>query len=397
MNKQTTIHIARILAALGILAMAGCPAPQDGQGADGSQQAATTQAPAEPAVSVCLVRTDLGLGDGEFVREADGVLSEMAGGGFIIYQPVGDAPEPMIIEASDWDIGLPAPAALDQPGAMQLAEAEELLAQAGPCDWLVLAGPDLLPAALARIETGELEAQLVLLLDQDGMPGLPEETPVPLVTVRYRIKDVAFLLGVAAAQSANNGQFVAMAAETDPQAEEFLDAVSRGAKYQTNGAVTFTATLPVDEESGLVTPEIFRIAHDRIREEAGNAFAANHYIFSLGRTTPTTMYAMTQEPIKGYVLGAYADFRQLRPARVVGCALKKPGSALRHLFDKAQSTEELVGLADGGYIELGLEQDAVGFTGFELYSRYNPDGEDIMEAVDGVRKLIEVDELGYNY
>jgi hypothetical protein len=83
---------------------------------------------------------------------------------------------------------------------------------------------------------------------------------------------------------------------------------------------------------------------------------------------------------------------------VVGCALKKPGSALHYILDQAQSTEELVTLAgEDGYIELGLEQDAVGFTDFELYSRYNPDGEDIMEAVDGVRRLIEVDELGYDY
>ena len=46
-----------------------------------------------------------------------------------------------------------------------------------------------------------------------------------------------------------------------------------------------------------------------------------------------------------------------------------------------------------GVVAVGLEQDAVGFTSFELYARHNPDGDDIAEGVEGAWAEIRAGEL----
>jgi hypothetical protein len=395
-------HAALFSCCLLALLLTGCP-PAKPAGSSSAAPAGTAAAgkPSAPALkahglTVCLVRTDLGLGDGSYVRELDELLVGLAKDGQLTYLTAGKLPEPMIVEASSYDVGLPLKDS-EQPGTMTTEAAVALLDEVKPCGWLVLTSPALVDPALERIQAGKFTAQAIILLDEEGWAARPENPPVPVISARYQIKEVAFLLGVAAAQSANNQQYVAMAISNDPQAEEFLHAVSEGAKYQTNGAVTLTATLDADPQTGLVTPETFRTAFERIKERAGAAFAANHFILALGRTTPTIMYAMTQKPINGYVLGGYADYRQIRPARVVGCAVKHPAVMLRYMLEHAATAPELAQLAPQGYVELGLRDGAITFTDFDLYSRYNPDGDDIKEAVENVQGLIKADELDYEY
>ena len=376
--------------------LAGCPpAKPDGSNTGSAGQPGHTAALAAHGLCISFVYSDLGLGDGSFVREVDALLSDLANAGEITYQPVGDLPAELLIEASSFDVGLPGDGS--QPGTMTLEAASVLLDEIQPCDWLVLSTPRLVAPALERIAAGMLEAEAVVVLDEDGWVEPEAEPPVPVIRVRYVIKDVAFMLGVAAAQSSNNGQFVALANEADPQASAFLDAVAAGAKYHTSGAVTFTATLPVDPATGVVEPEDFRTTIELIKSQVGAAFAANHYIVNLGRTTPTIMYSLTLSPTNGYVLGAYADYRQIRPARVVGCAVKHPAVALQYLLEHAATAEDLEALAPQQFIELGLTDGAVGFTDFDLYSRYNPDGDDIRESVENVENLIKADELDEEY
>jgi hypothetical protein len=392
-------HAAILLGCLIALLLSACPSAKptgSNQAAKPADSTEVTPAIKGQGLTICLVRSDLGLGDGEFIRETDAMLAELAKAGALTYTPVGELPSAMIIEANTYDVGLPM-AQGGEPGTMTREAAAELLDQVQPCDWLVLSAPALVAPALERITAGKLTAKAIILLDEEGWAARPESPPVPVISVRYKIKDVAFLLGVAAAQSSNNGQFVAMANENDPQAEEFLNAVAMGAKYQTSGAVTLTATLPVDPVTGLVTPETFQTAFVQIKERAGTAFAANHFVLALGRATPTIMYALTQSPVNGYVLGGYADYRQIRPARVVGCALKHPSVALRNLLEHAATGADLAQLAPQGYVEFGIKDEAVGFTSFDQYSRYNADGDDIRDAVVNVEALIKAGELDYEY
>jgi len=340
---------------------------------------------------VTLVRTDLGLEDGQFVRQADAVLSELDGT-VVSYTTVGELPVPMTNEAGLTDVGLPDAASSD-PGEMTIAQAEALLDEVGETGWLVLSTPLLLDAALARISDGTISAELILLLDDYGLLEAPLDPPVPVYTISYDIQPVAFLLGIAAAESSNNGMFVVMASEADPHAQAFLDAVWTGAKYHTNGASVADIILPVSAEDGLITMDVFLQLHRQLRERMGQSFTANHFVLALGRTTPTLLYACTSEPFSGYVAGGYADFRQVRPARILGCAEKLPDAALRYIFSEL-GDGTLAGLADGdGMIAVGVEQEAVGFTGFEMYSRYNPDGDDIAEAVENVWAEIRTGEL----
>lgn len=364
----------------------GCPRQQS------AQQASAPAGPA-PQLAVTLVRSDLGLGDGAFVREADAALSELARDGWLDYGAVGSLPAELNIEAGAGDVGLPK-AGTAGPGEMTLAQAQALLDGIDAAGWLVLSEPRLLASALERISAGEMSAELVLVLDEDGLGEPPAEPPVPVYVISYDVSPVAFLCGVAAAESSNNGMFTMMAAETDPRAQEFLDAAWAGAKYQTNGAIAATLILPVDQESGLVTPETYQLMLEAKQNQMGPYFACNHYVIALGRATPSILHAMSQQPINGYVVGAYADYRRVRPARILGCALKRPGKALRYVIEQQRGNRPPAQLADErGLIRVGVAQEAVGFTEFDLYSRHNPDGDDLAEAVGSVWAEIEVGEL----
>lgn len=375
------------------LALSGCPANDGAPGATGTAgQSASSGRPASK-IEVRLIASDLGLGDGSFVREADSELAEFASKGRVDYQLIGDLPEPLKVEAGARDVGLPHTGSM-RPGEMTLAEAEELLAGVDETEWLVLSSWRLLEPALKRINEGKLNLELILVLDDESRVLLADAPPVPVYVFSYDIRPVAFICGVAAAESSNTGMFTIMANAADPHAQDFLDAAWTGAKFHTNGAVVADTIMPVEEQTGLVTPEDFRNLHRKLNEEMGDYFVSNHYIMALGRATPSIMHAMTQEPFNGYVVGAYADYRAVRQGRVVGCALKRPGAALAYIFGRLEAGDQLVDIADStGTINVGIDEDAVGFTDFDLYSRFNPDGEDIAEVVEGYWNEVRVGEL----
>lgn len=370
----------------GIALLAGCPnggsRHSAAQPAGKTGQAATA---VQPWLSVCLVRTDLGLADGAYVREADEFFAQQAKQGTLTYQPVGSVPQALTQEGSIGEIGLPE-AGPGQPGVMTLEQAEALLAQVQPCDLLALSTPYLLGAALERIKAGQLKAGAVLVLDDFGWRE-PPEPPVPVYRFTYDIQEVAFLSGVAAAASANSGMFVMLASSADLQAQEFLTAARSGAFYWTRGSQVHSAILPAAPD-GTISRETYVAALQRLLGDPRSAFSqtCNHFVVALGRTSPTVMYALTQEPTKGYVAGAYADFRQVRPSRVVGSAIKHPQAMLEHLFQLPALQQGLPGLRQAlpdGVLRLGLRDGATGISGYDLYGRYNPDASDIRDAVEG--------------
>ena len=381
------------------LLLAGCPAG----GQQGAQSSANNgkQAlqPPQPWLSVCLVRTDLGIADGCYIREADAVLSGFAKDGKIAYSTVGASPLAMTQEGASGEIGLPE-AGAGQPGAMTLVQANAALDNVPKCDLLVLGSAYLLPAALQRISAGKVQAGAVLLLDDLGWQE-PKAPPVPVYHFSYEIDEVAFLCGVAAAASSNTGKFVILATTADPEAMNFLNAARAGAFYYTNGAQV-RGSLILAEPDGVVTPETFGASFSSLLKRAGSAFsqACNHYIIDLGRASPTVMYALTTKPYNGFVAGAYADFRQIRPARVIGCGIKHPGEMLKRLFSMpvpgAQAgapalTKGVPGLKTAlpnGVLRLGLKDGAVGVAGYDLYKRYNSDGDDLDAAVTAAQGQI---------
>jgi hypothetical protein len=220
--------------------------------------------------------------------------------------------------------------------------------------------------------------------------------------VRYDVAPVAFCLGVAAAASSSTPIFSVITSEADPDAQAFRDGVFGGLKYRTNGANTLEDTVPVGPD-GLVSPETFRDSILKLSRRGGEAFKqCNHYIIATGRTTPSIMYALSSNETHGYVLGGWADFTRVRPARFVCCAVKHPGKALEFIFgERGTATLEGAALPPGSVpsgapeIVVGLDQGAVGLTDLNLYSRYNPDGDDIAEAVGQVFKEIEAGEFDY--
>jgi hypothetical protein len=270
-----------------------------------------------------LLRTDLGLGDGAFVREADSELSSLAQRGFLRYRAVGQLPPPLEQEADYADVGLPVPKS-SKPGEMTLGEAGALLGQAAPGDVLVVSSGYLLPRVLDACQQGQLKPRLVLLLDEEGMGSLPAAPAVPVVRLRYDIKHSAFLSGVAAAQSSSLAHFGILYASDDPQGPEFAKAAAAGAKYQSNGAWNEARAVPVGPD-GYISPSDFETAFTQLKAQGGPNFAPDHYILDLGRSTPTIMNALSKKPVNAYLVGAYADFSTVRPARIIGCALKRPG------------------------------------------------------------------------
>jgi basic membrane lipoprotein Med (substrate-binding protein (PBP1-ABC) superfamily) len=372
--------------------LTGCPAGGQHGAQHGAGGKNAAQQPPQPWLSVCLVRSDLGLADGCYVREADAVLAEYAKQGVIAYSTVGDLPLPLTQEGSAGEIGLPESGA-GQPGSMTLIQANELLDTAPKCDLLILGSPYLLPSACKRISAGKLQAGAVLLLDDIGWQE-QKAPPVPVYHFSYEIDEVAFMCGVAAAASSNTGKFVILATNVDPEANNFLNAARAGAFFITNGAQVRGSIVPADAD-GVIAPENFSAGFSSLMQNAGPAFdkACNHYIIDLGRATPTVMYALTQNPRNGFVAGAFADFRQVRPARVIGCAIKHPGEMLKRLFSmpapgvKATTpalTQGLAGLKTAlpsGRLRLGLADGVVGMAGYDMYKRYNSDGDDIEGAV----------------
>jgi hypothetical protein len=160
-------------------------------------------------------------------------------------------------------------------------------------------------------------------------------------------------------------------------------------------------------EDGEISPEEYQQGMAAAREQGGPDFAVNHYLAALGRATPSVLYALSSEPTSGYVVGGFGDFCQVRPGRFIGCALKKPGNAIRWLFGEGSTDPSVQGLlaavngstsapdtaAEPQLIKVGVRQKAVGFSDLSLYSRYNPDGDDIADALERVWAQIEAEEL----
>ncbi len=385
-----TIFLRTLPLALAAIALAGCPANNS---ANKTQSASAPASPPVPAIEVCMVFTGLGLADGAYVRDANRALVKLEKDGVVDYSSVGELPIELIMDLGYEDVGLPVPGST-KIGEMTVPAAEALLDEGIECELLVLTTPLLIEPAIERIDSGNLIAQAILVLDNEGYKPPAATPPVPVYVVRYNIKDGAFLCGVAAAQSSISSFCTAIAYDGDPQADEFISAVIAGAKYHKSSSFVANIVVPADPVSGLVTPRNFRTALNRVTEEMGPTFQSNHYILSLGRATPTVMRELTS---KGYVLGGYSDYRNIRPARIVGCIEKYPGVALEIILGKAGSAAGLGGLFTNGFFEVSMADGAVGFTSFDKYTQYNPDGEDIEDVVEGVKALIEVGELDADY
>lgn len=374
--------------------------------------------PGQPLPRVSLLCTDLGLADGAYVREADSALSALAENGVITYTRIGELPPALTVEARSGDVGLPHMQAqtaagekltLEErdPGSMSLTEAIALLNEGRDCDVLVVSSAMLVSSAIAHWETDKLPFKALILLDQDYWPDrkLCAVRELPIFTFSYDVAPVAFLAGVAASASSNNASFIAIGSKDDPQSTLWLDAAYAGAKWQSNGTSMMTTRVPSGPE-GLVLPQDYKDAMARLRKIAGPNFACNHYLVCTGRSTASIAYALSSAPSSGYIAAGWADYRQVRPARFVGCALKHPGAALSWLFGPgAQSTggrQFHALLAPGAppsegasIVELpvGLAEGAVGFSEFNLYKQFNPDGDDIEKAVLDAQSQIEAGEL----
>lgn len=387
------LYIQASIIACACVLLAGCPSVQSSRQTSANTDDVSQTTALGEILTVGLVRSDLGLGDGDFVRAANTALEQLAAAGRIKYIALGQLPDPLVTEAGELDVGLPHPGSL-KPGEMTISEGGKLLDEVPPLDWLVLSSWQLLEPALAKIDAGELSAGLILMLDDYGRRPLPEASGVPVFVISYDIRPIAFLCGVVAAEHSNNGMFTILASDADPHAQDFLDAAWTGAKYHTNGAIVADTILPVDVETGLVTPETFRDLHNALNQQMGEYFSSNHYILALGRATPSIMHALTKQPFNGYVIGAYADYRAVREAKVLGCALKHSDAALNDIFSRLEPGGGLEQLADAeGLITVGLPESAVSFTDFELYSRRNSDGADLAAAVEDCWAEIEADEL----
>jgi hypothetical protein len=287
---------------------------------------------------------------------------------------------------------------------MTLSEAAELLSQVPPCAVLVISSGYLLPRVLDAARGGKVQAKALLLLDEEGMGGLPPQPPLPVFRLRYDIRHMAFLGGIAAAQSSTTAHFAVMYAKDDPQGERFAAAAKAGAKYRSNGAWTETFGVEVGPD-GYITAAQFTAAFQAIHKQGGTSWTPDHYILDLGRSTPTIMNALSKKPTLAYLVGAYADYRQVRPAHVIGCALKLPGKALAALLAQpapaalaSDPVQALRAATDKeGVFLAGLDSGAVGFTDFTLYARSNNDADEIEKVVEEKKKLIQSGEIGAEY
>jgi hypothetical protein len=368
-----------------LLLLPACPTQQ---GTSGRQPARNLR---QPALSVTLLRTDLGLGDGELVRDADAALRALADDAAIHYVPVGDLPAALQVEGGTGDVGLPdieAAGGARAIGVMSLEEAGALARQLESADVLILSGPLAYAAAQPQLSSGKVKYEQIILLDGEG-PAPESGYPDNLAIIQYDVREAAYLLGVAASVSSRSQAFVAFTSDQDPNADELLVAVENGIHNRMRGGNVYHERLSPDA-AGIVAPEDFRGKLLPLIE----GLQTNHYIVVAGRATPSIMYALSSAPTSGYLLGGYGDFRQVRPARLVCCIVKRPGRVLAEWLEGATTPAELVvavrGSADRRY---GLGEGAVEVTDLRAYAKFNQDAEDIADAVEQVRREILEGEL----
>src|SRR5207248_2439350 len=138
----------------------------------------------------------------------------------------------------------------------------------------------------------------------------------------------------------------------------------------------------------MVTPDTFRAALAHIRARGGLPSRGDRYVVAIGRASPSVIYALSANPTRGTLLGAYGDFTPVRPGKVVACLLKHPGPALEKLLRGASTLAQLKQRAPDGMVAVGLKDGGVGLTDFKAYKDRSEDGPDIADAVQSAQKEI---------
>jgi basic membrane lipoprotein Med (substrate-binding protein (PBP1-ABC) superfamily) len=388
----------------GLLTIAACvDRKQAGPSASNTVNSPAQQSAASKLPRFSLALTDLGLADGAFAREAAEALQQASSAGRIQLELIGKMPEALSTEAGAEDIGLPVPGG-GGPGAMTLSEAQAVLQDLGGTDILVISSGYLLNRVLDMVAENADKVKAIVLLDEQGMADLPTQTPVPVFRIRYDIRHMAFVCGVTAASDAASAHFGILYAADDPQGEEFAAAAAAGARYQSNGSWVESIAVPV-ESSGSIEAGVFQRKFAELQAEGGPNWKPRRFILALGRATPAIANALSKKPTNAHIIGAYADYRMVRPARVMGCALKRPGKALSALLSRIDldlaSDDPVAALRavtdEDGIFMVGLDEDAVSFTSFDLYTRYNINTEDVGKTVEMVIGSIRAGELNLDY
>ena len=394
-------HLNTLLVLAGLLLLCGCPPPaKKSNGSTAPVQQKQIAQPNAVRIHVALLASDLGLGDGWYVRQLDSMLGGRAAAGAIDYSLIGTLPLEISYGEIGPTVGFPDPES-SVPGSMTDLQADALLTQAPPSDWLILTSGYMLQHALDRVAAGTLDTKAIILVDEAGGQNVVNQTTVPVYRLRFDIRPAAFLMGAAAARSNNRSHFVMLGAQDDPQLDEFMQYAANGLKFVARGVWVMEDRLPVDSR-GMIPEGIFAQRHKDLMQEAGENFVNNHYIIDLTRSSSYVLRLIGEDggPIDGYAASVYQDLRVIKDSRVLTCGLKKPDVAIAWLLDNCTSANDLAALATNGYLDFGLagsrpglEESAVGITDLDLYSRFNPDGEEIREDVLKWWREIEAGEL----
>jgi len=376
----------RYLPLILLVLLSGCPG--------GSKPGTTPQAKqhsSTPKLKITLLRTDLGVGDGDLVRDADTALHDLEAKGGIDYLGVGELPGKLVDEGGANDIGLPLaemPAGSNIVGTMPPAQAMTLAQQIPDSDIVIVSGPISARPVFKRIASGKLKAKLLIVLDTEGpnLPAPPAGTDV--VTFQYDVKEAAYLLGVAAGVSSRSQAFAMFTSTFDPNAATLVKTFTNGVHNRMTGGRVYHAEVMPDDDN-IVPPPDFTKAFESIMVPGRQL---DHLIVFCGRATPSMMFALSSKPTDGYLLGGYGDFTQVRPARVVGCIVKHPGVGLKKVLEGATSLAEVKKRLGNG-LTLTFKEGGVDVTDFNAYANYNQDADDIADAVKEVRSEIEGGEV----
>ena len=380
------ITAMRLLPLILVVFLWGCPG---GKTSGNTPKPAT---PNTPKLKVTLLRTDLGLGDGDLVRDADDTLHKLDQQGDIEYAPVGDLPEAMVNEGGSGDIGLPdaeRPPGSKPVGLMKGAEVEELANQIDDAEVVICSNSIVANSVLKQAAAAKGKLGAIIVLDDVGpkLEAAPSGTTVSVF--KYDVKEAAYLLGVAAGFSSRSQAFAMFTSTTDPNADTLYKAFVNGMHNPMTGGNVYHEAVTPDADD-IVLPADFTRAFESIMSDPNRKI--DHFVVFCGRATPSIMYGLSSKPTNGYLLGGYGDFTQVRPARVVGCIVKHPGLGLKRLFEGARSLKELQDqLAQG--ITLTFKEGAVNLTDFNAYANYNQDAEKIAEGVKTARSQIEGGEI----
>jgi hypothetical protein len=376
----------RYLPILMLLLLAGCPGGKP-------QGTAPKSSSNEQKLKVTLLRTDLGLGDGELVRDADAALAKLAQQGDIDYTPLGDLPPAMVNEGGSGDIGLPdseRPPGSKAVGLMKRAEADDLARKIAAADAVVCSSPVTANMVLKQIASAKLKVPALIVLDDVGpkLDAPPDGTTIS--SCSYEVKEAAYLLGVAAGVSSKSQAFAMFTSTTDPNADTLVKAFTNGVHNRMTGGNVYAEQVMPDADE-IVAPADFTGAFSAIMADPNRKI--DHFIVFCGRATPSIMYGLSSKPTNGFLLGGYGDFTQVRPARVVGCIVKHPGVALESTFNGVTSAADLAARLTPDHLKLTFQNGGVDVSDFSAYAHYNQDAEDIADAVEQVRSEIEGGEI----